>query len=174
MLIASRELYEQLADRCDNAFGLTKRGMMILCRTRAGLEEETRAARRARELDLPVEIVSSTRAAEIDPGIAMEITGAVFYPLDAHLDPRLLMRKLTDLVSAAGVPIHWSTRLDAWRTTGANQRPGGSHALARWKTAGWIVSLGALQSNTLCRAHRRPSAGLSRRSAIGTLEWRSR
>jgi D-amino-acid dehydrogenase len=118
MLIASRELYEQLADRCGNAFGLTKRGLLMLCRTRAGLEEETRAARRARELDLPVEIVSSTRAADIDPGITMDITGAVFYPLDAHLDPRLLMRKLTELVIASGVTIHWSTRLDAWRTGG--------------------------------------------------------
>lgn len=118
MLIASRELYEQLADRCGNGFGLTKRGLLMLCRTRAGLEEETRAARRARELDLPVEIVSSTRAADIDPGITMEITGAVFYPLDAHLDPRLLMRKLTELVTAAGATILWSTQLDAWRTAG--------------------------------------------------------
>lgn len=116
MLIASRELYEKLADRCDNAFGLTKRGLLMLCRTRAGLEEETRAARRARELDLPVEIVSATRAADIDPGITMDITGAVFYPLDAHMDPRLLMRKLTELVIASGVTIHWSTQLDAWRT----------------------------------------------------------
>jgi D-amino-acid dehydrogenase len=118
MLLASRELYEQLADRCGNAFGLVKRGMLMLCRTRTGLEEETRAARRARELDLPVEILSSTRAAEIDPGITMDIAGAVFYPLDSHLDPRLLMRKLTELTTAAGVTIHWSTRLDAWRTTG--------------------------------------------------------
>jgi D-amino-acid dehydrogenase len=122
MLIASRELYEQLADRCGNAFGLTKRGMLMLCRTRAGLEDETRAARRARELDLPAEIVSATRAADIDPGITMDITGAVFYPLDAHLDPRLLMRKLAELVIAAGVTIHWSTRLDAWRTAGGQIR----------------------------------------------------
>jgi hypothetical protein len=49
-----------------------------------------------------------------------------------------------------------------------------SHARARWKTAGWIASPGALQLNRLCRVHWRPSAGLSRRSAIGTLEWRSR
>lgn len=29
LLLASRELYEQLADRCDNGFGLVKRGMQI-------------------------------------------------------------------------------------------------------------------------------------------------
>jgi D-amino-acid dehydrogenase len=119
MLVSSRELYEQLADRCDNGFGLVKRGLLMLCRTRAGLEEETRAARRARELDLPVEIVSSARAADLDPDIAMDITGAVFYPLDCHLDPRLLMRKLTDLAVSTGVVIRWSTQLDGWRTDGA-------------------------------------------------------
>ncbi len=118
MQIASRELYEQLADRCDNGFGLVKRGLMMLCRTRAGLEEETRAARRARELDLPVEIVSSTRAAELDPDITMDITGAVFYPLDCHLDPRLLMRKLTELAIGAGVTIRWSTPIEGWRVAG--------------------------------------------------------
>jgi D-amino-acid dehydrogenase len=118
MLLASRELYEQLADRCDNAFGLTKRGLLMLCRTRAGLEEETRGAREARELDLPVEILTPARAADIDPGIGMDIAGAVFYPLDCHLDPRLLMRKLTELAIAAGITIHWSTRLDGWRTDG--------------------------------------------------------
>ncbi len=118
MLLASRELYEQLADRCDNGFGLVKRGMLMLCRTRAGLEEETRAARRARELDLPVEIVSPARAAELDPGIDMEITGAVFYPLDCHLDPRLLMRKLTGLVTVAGVTVRCSTQIEGWRTDG--------------------------------------------------------
>src|SRR5688572_569444 len=119
MLVSSRELYEQLADRCDNGFGLVKRGLLMLCRTGAGLEEETRAARRARDLDLPVEIVSATRAAELDPGITMDISGAVFYPLDCYLDPRLLMSKLTELVVAAGVTIKRSTQIEGWRTSGA-------------------------------------------------------
>jgi D-amino-acid dehydrogenase len=119
MLIASRELYERLADCSDNSFALVKRGLLMLCRTRAGLEAETRAARRARELDLPVEIVSSARAAELDPGIGMDISGAVFYPLDCHLDPRLLMRGLTELVKAAGVTVHWSTALEGWRVSNA-------------------------------------------------------
>jgi len=119
MLLASRELYEQLADHCDNAFGLVKRGLLMLCRTRTGLEEQARAARRARELDLPVEIVPPARAAELDPGIEMDISGAVFYPLDCHLDPRLLMRKLAEIAIAAGITIHWSTQLNGWRTNGA-------------------------------------------------------
>jgi D-amino-acid dehydrogenase len=68
---------------------------------------------------LPVEIVSATRAAELDPGITMDISGAVFYPLDCYLDPRLLMSKLTGLVVAAGVTIKRSTQIEGWRTSGA-------------------------------------------------------
>jgi D-amino-acid dehydrogenase len=65
-----------------------------------------------------VEILMPARAADIDPGIGMDIAGAVFYPLDCHLDPRLLMRKLTELATAAGITIHWSTSLDGWLTHG--------------------------------------------------------
>jgi D-amino-acid dehydrogenase len=97
-----------------------ERGLLMLCRTRAGLEKETRAARRARELDLPAEIVSASRAAEIDDGIGMDVSGGVFYPLDCHLDPRLLMRKLTELAIGAGVRMSWSTQVDGWRTEGVS------------------------------------------------------
>ena len=53
-----------------------------------------------------------------------------------------------------------------WRTTGANHRWGGSHVHARWKTAGWITSLGALQSNELCRVHRPLQLGRSAGSQL--------
>lgn len=115
MLIASRELYEQLADRCANSFGLTKRGLMMLCRTKHGLEEEVNAARRARALDIPLEIVSSQRAAELNPGAQMDIEGAVFYPLDCHLDPQRLLSALHRLIVDAGVKVLWSTELTGWR-----------------------------------------------------------
>ena len=47
----------------------------MLCRTRAGLEKETRDARHARELDLPVEILAPARAADIDPTFALAFAG---------------------------------------------------------------------------------------------------
>jgi D-amino-acid dehydrogenase len=115
MLLASRGLYEQLADRSANAFGLTKRGLMMLCRTKHGLDDEVKAARRARALDIPLEIVSPQRAAELDPGARMDIEGAVFYPLDCHLDPPRLLSTLQQLNVAAGVKTLWSTELTGWR-----------------------------------------------------------
>lgn len=109
--------------------------------------------RRARKLNLPVEIVSSARAADIDPGITMDITGAVFHPLDAHLDPRLLLRKLTELVVAA-VTIHWSTRLDAWPDGVCRSRPLGQRA----PDADDCRGSGAVLSRAACPGHRAGAA----------------
>jgi D-amino-acid dehydrogenase len=114
--LASRKLYEQLARRTDNAFGLVTRGMLVLCRTARGLDEEAALAATAMRLRVPAEIVSAARAAELDPGVRMEIAGAVFYPLDCHLDPQRLMVALLQLTEAAGVAFEWQTELTGWRT----------------------------------------------------------
>ena len=60
-----------------------------------------------------------------------------------------------------------------WRTTGADHRSGGRHARARWKTAGWIVSPGALHRTRCVEFTGALQLGRSAGSAIGTLEWRS-
>lgn len=88
---------------------------MLLCRTKRGLEEEVAAARRARALDIPLEIAGPQRAAELNPGAQMDIEGAVFYPLDCHLDPPRLLSTLQQLVAQTGVKTLWSTELTGWR-----------------------------------------------------------
>src|SRR6185369_6436783 len=98
-------------------------------------------------LDLPVEIISATRAAEIDPGITMDIIGAVFYPLDAHLDPRLLMRKLTELVTAASITIHWSTQLDAGERAADASLPSRLHKAKSLRTSSCSLRARGLRSS---------------------------
>ncbi|MGQ0835728.1 MAG: FAD-dependent oxidoreductase [Gammaproteobacteria bacterium] len=119
LLFASRRLYEELADRTANELGLVKRGMLILCRTAHGLDEEAQAAAVANALGVPGEVVSPARAAELDPGAQMDIVGAVYYPLDCHLTPARLMATLLDLTEAAGVNFRWSTEVTGWRTSNA-------------------------------------------------------
>ena len=48
--VASRLCYEELAERFGDVFGLTKRGLLMLCKTEHTLEEETRVAEKACEL----------------------------------------------------------------------------------------------------------------------------
>ena len=113
--LASRALFEELSALGDDDFGLTKRGLLMLCRSDDTLHEEARIIARARELGLPAELVTPARAAELDPGVRMTIAGAVFFPLDCHLTPHRLMAKLLRLTQAAGAKFRWSTEVTGWR-----------------------------------------------------------
>lgn len=116
--LASRALYEELAGQTANDFGLTCRGLLMLCKSQHSLDDEAAVATRARELGLPAEVVSPARAAELDPAVRMAIAGAIYFPLDCHLSPQRLMPTLLRLTRAAGVKFLWSTEITGWRVTG--------------------------------------------------------
>jgi D-amino-acid dehydrogenase len=115
--LASRALYEQLADATHNEIGLVRRGLLMLCKSQHTLDDEARVATRARALGLPAEVVSAARAAELDPAVRMDIAGAIYFPLDCHLAPQRLMATLLRLSRAAGVKFEWSREVTGWRTT---------------------------------------------------------
>lgn len=115
--LASRRLYEELAGETHDAFDLVKRGLLVLCRTARGLDEEASAARLAQAMGLPAEIITPARAAELDPGVRMDIVGAVFHPLDSHLTPSKLMATLLQLSEESGVNLLWSTEVTGWRVS---------------------------------------------------------
>lgn len=116
--LAGRAGFEEWAGAWGDDFGLTKNGLLMLCRTEHGLAEEARDAERARGLGLPAEVVSSEQAARIEPGLRLDVAGAVYYPKDCHLDPVRLMAALRREVEAAGVRLEWRTPVVGWRRTG--------------------------------------------------------
>ncbi len=113
--LASRALYEQLAETHADDFGLVKRGLLMLCATQHALDDEAAVALRARELGLAAEVVSPARAAELDPGVRMSVAGAVYFPQDCHLVPQRFMATLLRLTRDAGVVFHWSNEITGWR-----------------------------------------------------------
>jgi D-amino-acid dehydrogenase len=116
--LASRALFEELADATRNDFGLMKRGLLMLCKTAHTLEEEAGIVSHARELGVPAEVVTAARAAELDPDVRMDIAGAVYFPLDCHLTPQRFMATLLRLAREAGVQFSWSTEITGWRHAG--------------------------------------------------------
>jgi len=120
LLMESRALHVALAAELGDAQQLVQRGLLMLCRTQAGLDEEAHIAERARALGMPAEVCSAARAAELDPGARMRIVGAVHYPLDSHLVPTLLVSALVDALRARGVEFQW--RCEATGLRAANGR----------------------------------------------------
>ncbi|MFM8469353.1 MAG: NAD(P)/FAD-dependent oxidoreductase [Limisphaerales bacterium] len=95
-------------------FGLTTRGLLMLCKTQHGLDEEAKFAARANALGVPAQVLDAKAAATLDPDLTMDIAGAVLFPKDAHLTPGRFMAALRTQCEAAGVNFKWSTEVSGF------------------------------------------------------------
>ena len=112
--LASRTCFQEWAARWGNEFELVEHGLLLLCKTEHGLEEETRTAEYARRLGIPAEVLSPAAAAELEPNLRMAIAGAVYFRLDAHLTPGRLMAVLRRELQRAGTKLLHDTEVRGW------------------------------------------------------------
>lgn len=120
--LRSRELYLQLEDELPGGFGLKTRGLLMLCKTESGLDEEAKTAAVAEELGVPTQVLDVDGTAKVDPGIQMDVCGSVYYPKDCHLSPNQLMASLESELSNAGCEFLWETKCDSFHSEGKRIR----------------------------------------------------
>lgn len=114
--LESRRLFSELAEEGD--FGLVKRGLLMLCKTRKGLDEEAEVAREANEIGLQAEVLDAAATAKLDPSITLDVAGSVYFPQDCHLSPKRFMAVIRRLVLAEGGVIESKVTLDRIETHG--------------------------------------------------------
>ncbi len=115
---ASRACFEELAALLGDDFGLTTRGLLMLCKTQHALDEEAKLAARANALGVPAQVLNAKAAAALDPAITMDIVGAVLFPKDAHLTPGRFMAALRSQCETAGVRFKWNTEVTGFTRDG--------------------------------------------------------
>jgi D-amino-acid dehydrogenase len=118
--LASRGLFEEWAAEWGDDFGLTRKGLLMLCRTDPGFREESRLAGRARGLGVPAEVLARDEVQALEPGLQMNVAGAVLFPMDCHLVPDRLMAALRSAVDRAGVRVLWGTAVTGWAASGGH------------------------------------------------------
>jgi D-amino-acid dehydrogenase len=118
--LASRGCYEELAAP-ENDFGFVKSGTLMLCKTRDALDEEVRTADQARALGISAEVLDARETAALDPGVRMDVAGAVHYPGDCHLAPDRLVAGLQRRLAQAGAQFAWNTEIAGWRVEGGRR-----------------------------------------------------
>ena len=106
---ASRACFEELAALPGNDFGLTTRGLLMLCQTQHGLDDEAKFAERANQLGVPAQVLDAKQTALLEPNVTMDVAGAVYFPKDCHLTPGRFMAALKSQCEAAGVRFKWNT-----------------------------------------------------------------
>jgi D-amino-acid dehydrogenase len=90
-------------------FGLVEKGLLMLCKEERTLEEESRTAAKANALGIPAEVLDSRGTAALDPAVAMDVRGSVWFPKDCHLPPGRFLAVLEEELIRLGVVFHWET-----------------------------------------------------------------
>lgn len=111
LLLRNRSLLIDLEKDESMDFGFEKNGLLNLCRTEKGLEEEAEVAEKATALGIPARVLSAEEVRGIEPNIEMDMIGATYFPKDAHLHPGTLMDQLKALLQERGVAFKFNTKV---------------------------------------------------------------
>jgi D-amino-acid dehydrogenase len=109
---ASRALFETFAAQTGDEIGLVTRGLLMLCKTPHGLDEEAKFAAQANQLGVPAEVLDAKQTAKLDPGVTLDVAGAVYFPQDCHLSPEKYLAALQRQCELAGVKFEWHAGVD--------------------------------------------------------------
>ncbi len=117
--LGSRQLFVDLAREMGDAFELKTEGLINLCKTAECLDHEAQGmARIAREAGVEAQVLNAQETAALEPGVRMDVAGSIYFPIDAHLSPRVFMPALIDHLKSLGVTFLWNTNVRGWKTDG--------------------------------------------------------
>ncbi|MCC6233489.1 MAG: FAD-dependent oxidoreductase, partial [Verrucomicrobiales bacterium] len=114
--LASRALFEELAEKLPADFGLARRGLVMLCKTQHALDDEAKTAAQAQALGIPADVLDAAATARLEPDVTMDVAGSVYFPRDCHLAPDRFLSGLQAEVERAGGRFLWNTEVTGWKT----------------------------------------------------------
>ena len=98
--LESRRLHVELSEK--ENFPLIQKGLLMLCQSEAGLEEEVEVAELAYQLGLQAEVCTPTRLKELEPNTTLNAKGGVWWPQDCHLSPSEFIAALRSSITKNG------------------------------------------------------------------------
>ena len=103
--VLSQELFDDIkADEGLN-FHYVKKGLMMLCKTEKGMEEEVKIANLASQVDLEVKEISSSEIKTLEPNANIDVIGGTYYLCDFHTTPHEFMSDMQKQLPKQGVVI---------------------------------------------------------------------
>lgn len=98
--LESRRLHVELSKSED--FPLIQKGLLMLCQSDGGLEDEAEVAAHAHRLGLEAEVCDPSRIRELEPQADVSAQGGVWWPQDCHLSPQDFLTALRKSIISSG------------------------------------------------------------------------
>ena len=106
--LLSKSLYQQLFFSDDFDFDLHQKGLLILCKTMKGADDEILVGKMANENGIEARWYDRDDLSQLEPQVNMDVKGGLYFPGDAHLTANELMSKLKDFLEIQGVNFLWN------------------------------------------------------------------
>jgi len=140
----SRALYKDLDEKID--FGFEEKGILMLCKTLAALEEEVAISEMAQQLGMNTKNLTSSEVSALETGMTTNVAGGVYYPSDAHIDPGLYLSSIKKELNAMNVKILHevmveSIEIDQGKVVSLRTKDNA------WSAKNFVLSAGTFSSN---------------------------
>ena len=108
---ASSKLFEQMISCESLECNYRKEGWLMAYMTEKGIQKATQEARLLQDHNVEVKILSGDETLEMEPSLQTSLSGGLFFPEDAHLDPAKFVQTLAECLRERGVDIHLQTEV---------------------------------------------------------------
>ncbi|WP_298754505.1 FAD-dependent oxidoreductase [uncultured Psychroserpens sp.] len=104
--LLSQDLYDDIKRDEQFSFHYEKKGLLMLCKTEAMLEEEIETAHIAKQEGLEAKTISLEELQVLEPNVAMNVKGATYYKCDSHTTPHEFMEEMKTYLKNSGVQFY--------------------------------------------------------------------
>ena len=116
LLLASRTLYEELADHESFDFGFEGDGSLQVYLTEHSFSEGVEEARLLERMGIPIQVLSASEVLSLEPALLPSVTGGIYYPRDGHIDPLRFVQGLAERARKLGAEILTRTEVLAFES----------------------------------------------------------
>jgi D-amino-acid dehydrogenase len=111
LLIASRNLYEELARSAGFDFGFEGHGSLHVFLSEENLQTNIADAHWMERFNIPFEVWDADQIHDCEPALTPKVIGGVYHPTDGHIDPSRFVTRLAEKAQELGARIYTQTEV---------------------------------------------------------------
>lgn len=101
--LLGKKCYQDWDSKMPFRFGYEERGLLMLYKDRHTADEEKETAELANQIGIEANVLNRNQVQELEPDVKVDVLGGVYFPGDAHLNPRKLVENLISTLRSRGV-----------------------------------------------------------------------